>query len=75
MKRKIMEICENLCCKEITEEEPLILSGLLDSYKLMELICDLESEFHITFLPEEIMELKNFSSVNAIDSIVNYKRK
>lgn len=70
MKEKIENICEELCCKEVSMDEQLIVTGLLDSFKIMELICRLEEEFQITFLPEEISELSNFSCVNCIADII-----
>jgi acyl carrier protein len=75
MKEKILEICRELCCKEVAEDEQLIASGLLDSFKIMELVCSLEEEFHITFLPEEISELDHFSSVNQMVELVREKTK
>lgn len=73
MKKKIIEICEALCCKELALDEQLILTGVMDSFKIMELICALEEEFQITFLPEEITELDNFSCINQIVDIVDKK--
>lgn len=70
MKEKIQNLCEELCCKEVSMDEQLIVTGLLDSFKIMELICRLEEEFQITFLPEEISELSNFSCVNCIADII-----
>lgn len=75
MKERVMELCKDLCCKEISEEEQLILSGLLDSYKIMELICSLEEEFHITFTPEEISNLDYFSCVKHIVELIKIKEQ
>ena len=73
MEKKIMEICSNLICREISPDEQLIATGMLDSFKIMELICSLEEAFAITFLPEEIMELEHFSSVKHMVDIVGFK--
>lgn len=73
MKDKIKDICQSLCCKEIDPEEQLIISGQLDSFNFMKLICRLEEEFHITFLPEEISDLDNFSCVSRMVKIVGRK--
>ncbi len=73
MKETIQEMCKKLCCCEIAADEDLIASELLDSFKIMELICSLEDEFHIKFLPDEIQNLNNFSSVNSIFDIVKRK--
>lgn len=73
MKEKILKLCEELCCETLTPEEQLITTGLLNSYKIIELICSLEDGFHITFLPEEITKLDNFSCVDHIFGIVKDK--
>lgn len=74
MKEKILKICCELCNKELSDEEELIATGILDSFKIMELIASLEEEFNIMFSPEEIMELDHFSSVNRMAEIVIRKR-
>lgn len=68
-----MKLCEELCCKQVGTEEQLIAEGMLDSFKLMELICSLEEEFGITFVPDEITELDNFSTINSIVEIIKTK--
>ena len=73
MEERILEICEDLCCKELSTDEQLIITGLLDSFKIMDLICSLEEAFSITFLPEEIMEINYFSNVNNIIGLVKNK--
>lgn len=75
MKERILEICSELCCKEISAEEELIVTGLLDSFRIMELICSLEEEFDIVFLPEEIMELDHFSCVDHMAELVADKKR
>lgn len=75
IKNRVMVLCKDLCHKELSEDEQLIITGLLDSFKIMELICSLEEEFCITFLPEEISELDHFSCVNHITNIVEKKRE
>lgn len=73
MKERIRNICEELCCKDLFLDEELIETGLLDSFKLMELICSLEAEFQVVFQPEEISNLDNFSCVNSINAVINNK--
>lgn len=75
MQEKILEICRNLCCKEITADEQLLATGLLYSFKIMELICTLEEEFSIVFESEEITNMENFYSVNNIIELVKRKIK
>ncbi len=73
MQERIRNICEELCCRELGEKEELIASGLLDSFKIMELICSLEESFDIVFQPEEITELDNFSCISRIAEITGRK--
>lgn len=75
MKEKIWKLCETICCREIATDEPLIITKILDSFKLMELICSLEEEFHIQFSPEEIMEMDHFSNVDHMVELVSSKRR
>lgn len=73
MDKRIAEICENLCLKKLSWDEQLIVSGILDSYQIMELICKLEEEFDIKYEPEEITNLDNFSCINKIIEITKKK--
>lgn len=73
MRGEIAGLCRELCCQEVSAEEELIMSGLLDSFKIMELISSLEEKFHIVFNPEEIMDLDHFSTINHIAEIVSMK--
>ena len=73
MTNRIQKICQELCSREIPLDEPLIAEGILDSFKLMELICSLEDEFHILFEPEEIMDLDHFSTVKQMAETVRHK--
>ena len=75
MTDRIQKICREVCGREVEKDELLLASGVLDSFKLMELICSLEDEFHILFEPEEIMELDHFSSVERMAESVGDKVK
>ncbi len=72
MKEKVIKICEEICCTEITMNEQLILTGLVDSYRILEIVSCLEKEFNVVFSSEDITNLTNFSSV---ESIVNFIQK
>lgn len=71
IRNKVQQICEELCERQLAQEEMLL--ALLDSYKLMDLICKLEDEFEIAFLPQEIADLDHFSCVNSIVELVKSK--
>ena len=74
MKEQILELCEEICGRKVTSEEQLISTGMLDSFQIMDMVCRLEEIFHITFLPEEIMDLDKFSSVDLIAAFVSEKK-
>lgn len=73
MKKRILEICKEICCQEISEDEQLLAGGLLDSYRIMELASELEMEFHIVLMPEDFMDLENFSCVKNIIRLIEKK--
>lgn len=70
MKKRIIQICEDLCCKNIEKDEQLIETGILDSYKIMELISGLELEFHISLHKDDISDLNNFACVDNIVDLI-----
>lgn len=72
MRERILDICKSICSEDISEDTDLIESGLIDSYTLLAIIDTLEQEFHIEFMPEEIIEFSNFS---CIDKMVDICRK
>ena len=74
MEVDIIKICEIIGLKNLSGDEQLITTGLLDSFLLMELICTLEEEDQIRFEPSEIADVDNFSSVKNIVRIVNQKK-
>lgn len=73
MENKIADICEDILGERVGIEQELIVSGLLDSYGIMELISALEDEYMITFVPQEISELRNYSNVKCIAKLVKKK--
>lgn len=73
MTEKVLKICEDLCCKKLSADEPLVITGLLDSFKIMELICRLEETFQIEFLPEEIADLDHLSCVDNMVAFIEKK--
>lgn len=52
---------------EITEEDDLLGSGILDSLGMMRLILFLENEFDVSIPPED-MTIENFMTVNHIQA-------
>jgi len=70
---RIKEIIESHCLKEIGEKDELLKSKLLDSFQLLEVICELEETYGIELSPEEIEDLDHFSSINNIKKLISEK--
>ncbi len=50
---------------ELTPEDDLLNSGLIDSIGIVKLVAFLEKEFNVSIPPEEML-IENFVDVNAI---------
>ena len=75
MKDKIMEMIQNINeYEEFDEDTDLFENDILDSLTLVMLINEMEESFGI-FIPEEIVSVKNFSSVNAMVSVIESLKK
>ncbi len=70
---RIKKIIESHCLKEIGEKDELLKSKLLDSFQLLEVICELEETYGIELSPEEIGDLDHFSSINNIRKLISEK--
>lgn len=57
---------------ELTEEDDLLGSGILDSMGMMKLIAFLEEEFKVTIGPED-MVIENFMTVGHISEYLSSK--
>ena len=75
MNKRVHEICEMVCKKELKETELLFGTTHLDSFGLLELISNLEEEFGIIFEPEEIELIDSNSTVESITKLVGSKVK
>lgn len=73
MEKKVIDILDRVGCRQVKIDEELLETGILDSFKIMELICELETMFHIKLMPDEIVEMDNFSSVKNIVSFIERK--
>jgi acyl carrier protein len=60
--------------KNVSDETPLLGSGLIDSLGILEVVGFLEKEFGMTITDEELLP-ENFGSVHALNDFVNSKRK
>ena len=73
----IMEFIKNQLVREqmkknITEEDDLIQSAIIDSLGILKLIAFLESKFAINISDEELIP-ENFESIKKISSFINNK--
>ncbi len=75
MENKIYELCRRLSGKNISIEDELIESRILDSFRIIELMSELENLYQIEFTQEEITQLENFSTVKKITRTVMEKMK
>jgi methoxymalonate biosynthesis acyl carrier protein len=57
---------------ELSDDENLFASGLLNSLFAMQLVMFTEKEFQVK-VENEDLDLKNFSTINAIDGFVRRK--
>lgn len=72
MKETVKRICERYCGKEIETKEELIKSKLINSFSLLEMICEIESKFEIEFEPGDVSKAENFSTVeNIVKLLIN----
>lgn len=73
LEEAVYKLLERLCGEYVPRDKELLASGVIGSFQLFELICDIEETFDIRFHQEDLKELNHFSSVNAmIDTIKKY---
>lgn len=58
---------------EVTDDENLLGSGLIDSIGMMSLVVFIESELNIDVPPEDVT-IEHFLSLNAIDEYLTKRR-
>lgn len=68
---RIKEIIKRHCLKEVQDDDELLKSGLLNSYQLLEVICELEDIYQVELSPEDIGDMENFSSVKSIRELIS----
>ena len=70
MKDDILEMIHEINeYEDFDEETDLFENDILDSLTLVMLIGQMEEKFGI-FIPEEVVSVKNFSTVNAMVSVI-----
>lgn len=69
----VCALLKKQCGEDVPRDRELFASGMIGSFQLFELICDLEETFDIRFRQEDLKEISHFSSVSAImDTIKRY---
>ncbi len=58
--------------QEITADDELLVSGLLDSLAIVQLVEFIEAEFKVS-VPAEDLRVENFASVNTIVDYLSQK--
>ena len=70
MKDRILEMIQEINeYEEFDEDTDLFENDILDSLTLVMLIGQMEEEFGI-FIPEEVVSVKNFSTVNSMVKVI-----
>lgn len=73
MKEKILEMLENLQpAYDFKSSLNFIEDGLLDSFDIVQLVSDLETEFNTSISALDILP-ENFCSLDAIEKLVSKK--
>jgi acyl carrier protein len=57
----------------LTDDQPLLADGIIDSLGIFTLIAFIEKEFGVKIAPEDVI-LDNFESVNAIKNLVQSRQ-
>ncbi len=73
MRERIAEIVQAECGRMLSADEELIQSKKLKSVQLFAIVCALEEEFGVRFEPDEIGNLENFSTIDAMERLVARK--
>jgi acyl carrier protein len=75
MKQEIIQIIKDLRPEfDFSQEVNFIEEGMLDSFDLVSLVTDLESKFGVVIDGMDIVP-ENFSSLDAIEALVNKSKK
>lgn len=73
LEETVCALLKKQCGERVPKDRELLTSGVIGSFQLLELICDLEETFAVQFRQEDLKEMSHFSSVNAIvDMIKKY---
>lgn len=73
MREKIIEICCRCCNKKLEPDEAILGTGILSSYELFYMVCELENELGIELSREDITNMDNFTSLRKIICLIEEK--
>ena len=66
---KLIEYNKSLNVQKISEDSRLFEDGIIDSISFVELILDIQKNYHIEIKPEEINE-SNFTSIDSLSHFI-----
>ena len=66
---KLIEYNKSLNVQKISEDSRLFEDGIIDSISFVELILDIQKNYHIEIEPEEINE-SNFTSIDSLSHFI-----
>lgn len=69
----INDIIKKHCGIEVSDDQELIKSKILNSFQFFEVICELEEVYGINLSPEEIGKFENFSTIKNIVAMLKNK--
>lgn len=73
LEKTVCELLKEQCGEYVPKDRELLASGVVGSFQLFELICNLEETLGIRFRQEDLKEVSHFSSVNAVmDTVKKY---
>lgn len=73
LERAVCELLKKQCGEYVSGDRELLESGVIGSFQLFNLICEMEETFGIRFRQEDLKDISQFSSVYAImDTLKKY---
>ncbi|MBI5235119.1 MAG: acyl carrier protein [Deltaproteobacteria bacterium] len=69
----LSEVCPEAGLNDLSDDEPLISSGLVDSLGILKILSFLDDEFNINIASDEIKH-DNFSTVGTICTLIEKNR-
>lgn len=75
MEEKILDVLKEYLTDNVSADDELLNSKILNSYDLVELICELETLCDIKFTRNDIQNMENWSTINNIINLIKSKNE